>query len=90
MVAKPDHSETMRDSAFLQALGTEYGNLQGARGATISESSSRSSLYLTTVSGAVVGLSFVAQASRFGQAFYIFALAIMPVVFSWESSLTTE
>jgi hypothetical protein len=59
----------------------EYGMLQSARGATISESSSRSSLFLTTLSGAVVGLSFVAQASHFGATFFVFALAIMPVVF---------
>ncbi len=55
--------------------------LQGARGATISESSSRSSLYMTTLSGMTVALALVAQASRFGQTFFIFALAIMPVVF---------
>jgi hypothetical protein len=65
----------------MQALGMEYGMLQSARGATISESSSRSSLFLTTLSGAVVGLSFVAQASHFGATFFVFALAIMPVVF---------
>jgi hypothetical protein len=66
---------------LLQALGNQYGMLQSARGATISESSSRSSLYLTSLTGAVIGLSFVAQASRFGQTFFIFALAILPVVF---------
>jgi len=65
----------------MSAIGMEYGMLQSARGATISESSSRSSLFLTTLSGAVVALSFVAQASHFGETFYIFALAIMPVVF---------
>ena len=81
MAATPVDQETQRQSAFMQALGTEYGMLQGARGGTISESSSRSSLYLTTLSGAVVGLSFVANASKFGQTFFIFALAIMPVVF---------
>lgn len=65
----------------MQAVGNQYGMLQSARGGTISESSSRSSLYLTSLSGAVVGLSFVAQASRFGETFFIFALAILPVVF---------
>lgn len=65
----------------MQAVGNQFGMLQAARGGTISESSSRSSLYLTSLSGAVVGLSFVAQASRFGETFFIFALAILPVVF---------
>jgi hypothetical protein len=36
---------------------------------------------MTTLSGAVVALALVAQASRFGVSFFIFALAIMPVVF---------
>jgi hypothetical protein len=65
----------------MQALGAEFSMLQGARAATISESSSRSGLYMTTLSGAVVALALVAQASRFGVTFFIFALAIMPVVF---------
>ncbi len=66
---------------LLQALATQYGMLQSARGGTISESSSRSSIYLTSLTGSVVGLSFVAQASKFSDTFIIFALAILPVVF---------
>ncbi len=81
MAAKVDVPEAAQNSALLQALGAEFSMLQGARGATISESSSRSSLYMTTLSGAVVALALVAQASRFGVSFFIFALAIMPVVF---------
>ena len=81
MAAKVDIPEAAQNSAFLQALGAEFSMLQGARGATISESSSRSSLYMTTLSGAVVALALVAQASRFGVSFFTFALAIMPVVF---------
>ena len=65
----------------MQALGNQYGRLQSARGGTIAESSSRTSLYLTSLTGAVVALSFVAQASRFSQTFFVFALAVLPVVF---------
>jgi hypothetical protein len=65
----------------MQALGSEYSILASERGGTIFESSSRSSLYLTSLSGAVIGLSFVAQASKFGNSFFLFALAILPVVF---------
>ena len=68
-MTKPDAADAERTGMPMQALGNQYGMLQGARGATISESSSRSSLYLTTLSGAVVGLSFVAQASKFGETF---------------------
>ena len=65
----------------MQALGNQYGKLQSARGGTIAESSSRTSLYLTSLTGAVVALSFVAQASRLGETFFVFALAVLPVVF---------
>ena len=75
-------AETAQNSAFLQALAAEFSMLQGARGAAISESSSRAGLYMTILSGAVVALALVAQAARFGETFFMFALAIMPVVFS--------
>jgi len=81
MATTSDQTESERSAVLMQALGNQYGMLQSARGATISESSSRSSLYLTSLTGAVVGLSFVAQASRFGDTFFVFALAILPVVF---------
>jgi hypothetical protein len=74
-------AESAQNSAFMQALGAEFSMLMAARGATISESSSRASLYMTTLSGAVVALALVAQAARFGETFFVFALAIMPVVF---------
>ena len=79
-MAETKVSEGTEDSVFLQALSAEFSMLQGARGLTISESSSRSSLYVTTLSGAVVALALVAQAAKFGQTFFIFTLAIMPVV----------
>lgn len=81
MVREPVAADAERTGWLMQALGNQYGMLQSARGATISESSSRSSLYLTTLSAAVIGLSFVAQASKFGDTFFTFAVAILPVVF---------
>jgi len=66
---------------LMGALGNQYGRLQSSRAGTISESSSRTSVYLTSLTGAVVALSFVAQAARFGETFFVFALAILPVVF---------
>jgi hypothetical protein len=74
-------TDSERAALLMQALGNQYGRLQSARGGTIAESSSRTSLYLTSLTGAVVGLSFVAQASRFSETFLVFALAILPVVF---------
>ena len=81
MDTKIEDEDSQRTSLLMLALGNHYGILQAARGATVSESASRSSLYLTSLSGAVIGLSFVAQASRFGDTFFVFALAILPVVF---------
>lgn len=81
MATGSGQTDSDTSAVLMQALGNQYGMLQSARGATISESSSRSSLYLTSLTGAVVGLSFVAQASRFSDTFFLFALAIFPVVF---------
>lgn len=81
MVTKPDETESDQRSLLMQALGNQYSRLQSARGGTISESSSRSGIYLTSLTGAVVSLSFVAQATHFGESFFVFALAILPVVF---------
>ena len=81
MVTKLDQAESERAANLMQALGNQYGRLQSARGATISESSSRMSVYLTSLTGAVVGLSFVAQASKFSETFFVFVLALLPVLF---------
>ncbi len=62
----------------MQALTTEHFALQGGRSATISESAGRSSLYMTTVSSAVVALALAGQVKNLGT---LFALAILPVVF---------
>ncbi len=74
-------TETEPSALLMQALSNQYGRLQSARGGTVAESSSRTSLYLTSLTGAVVGLSFVAQTSKSGDTFFVFALAILPVVF---------
>ena len=74
-------TDSERAGLLMQALSNQYGRLQAARGATIAESSSRTGVYLTSLTGAVVGLSFVAQASSFGESFYVFAIALLPVVF---------
>jgi hypothetical protein len=65
----------------LSALTTEQFNLQTARMGTIAEANGRSTLYLGTLSSAVIALAFVGQASRLGDAFHLFALALLPPVF---------
>ncbi|MDQ6857512.1 MAG: hypothetical protein M3Z65_00785 [Chloroflexota bacterium] len=70
-----------RRAEFLTALTTEHVALQGARAGTISESAARSSLYMTTLSSAVVALALVAQLSTGGTLLGLFALTVLPVVF---------
>jgi hypothetical protein len=65
----------------LSALTTEQFNLQTARMGTIAEANGRSSLYLGTLSSAVIAIAFVGQANQLGDSFYLFALTLLPTVF---------
>jgi hypothetical protein len=62
-------------------MTTEHYNLQSGRSMTISEANGRSSLFLSTVSTALVALAFVAQIAHLGTEFYIFALILLPSLF---------
>ena len=50
-----------RSSAFFSALLTEQFVLQSVRGVTVSESSSRASFYMFTLSSALVAYGFLAD-----------------------------
>jgi hypothetical protein len=66
-----------KQQALLSALVTEHFVLQSARGVATSEAASRSSLYLTFLSGALIALGFIAQvAGRFDT----FAAAVVPAI----------
>lgn len=64
----------------LQILSTEHWSLLASRGLAWNESFTRASMFLSTLSFAVVALALVGQASGFGQEFRLFALVILPVV----------
>jgi len=67
---------------LLTALTTEHFTLQGARSQTMSESSARASVYMTSVSSALVALGFVSQvADGIGRVFDVFALTVLPTVY---------
>jgi hypothetical protein len=68
-----------RQQAFMSALVTEHFALQSTASSTISESSSRASLYLLSLSSSLVALGFATQASR--NAFAPFAAAVLPTMF---------
>jgi len=65
----------------LSALTTEHFNLQTARMGTIAEANGRSTLYLGTLSSAVIAIAFIGQANELGGGFYLFALTLLPTVF---------
>ena len=64
----------------LQILSTEHWSLLASRALAWNESLSRAGMFLKTLTGAIVALALVAQASAFGDAFTLFALVILPVV----------
>lgn len=72
--------EVERDRQLLVALTTEHFTLQTARVGTIADSNGRAAIYLGAMSSAVVALAFVAQIDPDGQAFYLFALALLPAL----------
>jgi hypothetical protein len=71
----PDRQE------LLTALTTEHFTLQTARSQTASESASRASLYILSVSSTLVALGFIGNASEIGPTFDVFALVALPTLF---------
>jgi hypothetical protein len=74
-------TDPLRRQLALSALTTEQFNLQTARMGTIAEANGRSTLYLGTLSSAVIAIAFVGQANELGDSFYLFALLLLPPVF---------
>jgi hypothetical protein len=71
----PDRQE------LLTALTTEHFTLQGARAQTASESASRASLFIFSVSSTLVALGFLGQGSRPDRTFDVFALTVLPTLY---------
>jgi hypothetical protein len=65
----------------LQILTTEHWSLLSARSLGYTESMSRASMYLAALSGSVIALALVGQATVFGDGFVAFALVLLPVVY---------
>jgi len=66
-----------RPSAFFSALLTEQFILESVRNATVSESGTRASIYLTTLSSSLVAFGFLAD-TPFA---VVFLAAVLPMVF---------
>jgi hypothetical protein len=66
---------------LLTALTTEHFTLQGARAQTLTESSSRATVYVGAVSSSLVALGFIGQVSEVGGPFQVFALIVLPTLY---------
>ncbi len=64
----------------LQILTTEHWSLLSSRSMSWNEAFSRATMFLSALSGAVVALALVAQATSFGEGFSTFAILVLPVV----------
>src|SRR5215218_10409083 len=67
------------EAVRVQILATEHWSLLATRNITYGAIYSRANIFLTVVSAAVVALALVAQATEFGDRFYVFALLVLPV-----------
>jgi hypothetical protein len=80
-----DTMDTQRDERsealqahIIQCLTTEHFALQTGRAMTVADASSRSMLFLGTISSTLIALAFIGQISHLGTAFFLFALVLFP------------
>ena len=66
--------------AAVTFVTTEHFTLQGARAATIAESTGRATMFLGSVSAGLIALGLIATATRIGTAFYAFGLVLLPTL----------
>src|SRR5262252_652911 len=66
--------------AAVTFVTTEHFTLQGARAATIAESTGRATMFFAAVSGGLVALGLVATASHLDTAFFAFGLVLLPTL----------
>ena len=88
-VPTPDAGGPTPVQLRLQILSTEHWSLLASRGLAWNEIFSRAGMFLSTLSGSMVALGLIAGVDGFGDAFYVFALVILPVVLfigfgTWE------
>ena len=69
------------EAVRVQILATEHWSLPATRNITYGAIYSRATIFLTVVSAAVVALALAAEATEFGDRFYVFALLVLPIAF---------
>ena len=65
----------------IQILTAEHWSLLASRSLVYTEAMSRTSIFVAALTGSVVALALVAQATDFGDGFVAFALVLLPVVY---------
>lgn len=78
MDTQPNERSEVLQAHILQCLTTEHFVLQTGRSMTVADTSSRSMLFLSTISSSLIALAFIGQISHLGGVFFIFALALFP------------
>ncbi|MEX2136001.1 MAG: hypothetical protein WEB29_03435 [Chloroflexota bacterium] len=76
----PADEAAARRALRVQMLATEHWSLLATRSLSWNEAFARASMFLSLLSGAVVALALVAQATAFGEGFVLFAIMLLPVV----------
>jgi hypothetical protein len=84
-----EHMERLKDEQALSELSsqmvtvitTEHYNLQMGRSMTVSDANGRSTLFISTVSGALIAIAFAGQTSHMGTGFFVFSLVLLPSLF---------
>jgi len=75
--------------AAVTFVTTEHFTLQGARAATIAESTGRATMFLGSVSAGLVALGLIAAATRIGGTFYAFGVVVLATL-SFVGAATFE
>jgi hypothetical protein len=78
--ASSTQGSDLNDPRMLQILMTEHWGLLATRSMSWNETFSRAGMFLMALSGAIVALALVAQASSFGEGFIVFAFILLPFV----------
>ena len=73
-------NDALTPAMRLQILSNEHWGLLATQTLAWNETFSRAGMFLSTLSGAIIALALVAQATQFGEEFRLFALVILPVV----------
>jgi hypothetical protein len=64
----------------ISMMTAEHSNLQSGRFMTVSDANGRTTLFIGTVSGALIAIAFAGQASQMGTAFFMFSLVLFPAL----------